>query len=147
MPTRSLSVKDRIAINDLLMAYVYANDTADIEGMVKLFTKDAVLEIPGHGERFETREGIRRFATEHGAQPGRRGRQHLYQTVQIKPKGAGCIVRSYWMVVQSIVTTNGKIIRSMGYYDDHCVKVGGKWLIKHKHMGGWNDETPPPPPL
>ena len=144
MPTRRLSVKDRIAINDLLMAYVYANDTSDIEAMVKLFTKDAVLENVGTGERFETRDGIRRFASE---RTGRGGRQHLYQTVQIKPKGKGCMVRSYWMVVRSVVATNGKTILAMGYYDDHCVKVGGKWLIKHKYNAPWNDQAPPPAPL
>jgi hypothetical protein len=145
MAPRPLSVKDRIAINDLLMEYVYCNDTADFEGMVKIFTKDAVLKT-GH-DTYKNSEGIRHFAVSHGSQPNRGGRQHLYQTVQVKQKGTGAVVRSYWMVVQSTVANNAKFIRSMGYYDDHVVKVRGKWLIKSKVMGTWNDQTKPPPRL
>jgi SnoaL-like domain len=143
MPTRRLGATDRIAIEDLLRNYVYCNDTNDVEGMLALFTEDAVLEI-GTRERFETRQGIRRFATEHGAQPGRAGRQHLYQQIQMKRTATGCTVRSYWMVVQSIVATNSKLIRQIGYYDDTCVKIDGRWLIQHKFIDLWNDETPPP---
>lgn len=147
MPNAMPSVEDRFAISDLLMSYAYTNDIGDAEGMVALFTKDALLEQPAHGKRFEGREGIRKFASGDANAAGRAGRQHHYQTVQIKPRGDGFIVRSYWFVVHATLKTNTRFVRSMGYYDDHVVKVDGAWLIKHKRICPWNDETTPPPPL
>ena len=141
--TKSISAEDRIAINDLLMEYAWANDSADVELLVSLFTADAVLML-SDGHRYENSDGIRRFATEHGSQPGRAGRQHLVQQVLFKPRAEGCAVRSYWMVIQALVATNSKFIRAVGYYDDIVVKAGGRWLLKSRTMGGWNDQTKPP---
>lgn len=147
MPTVIPKVEDRIAITDLLMSYVYTNDIGDAEGMAQLFTEDALLEQPAHGKKFERREGIRQFAGGHANTAGRAGRQHHYQTVQIKPRGDGFVVRSYWFVIHATAATNTRFVRSMGYYDDHVVKVDGQWLIKHKRICPWHDEMTPPPPL
>lgn len=144
--SQPISADDRIAINDLLMEYAWANDSADVELLVGLFTADAVLVL-SDGHRYETSDGIRRFATEHGSQPGRAGRQHLVQQVLFKPRPEGCALRSYWMVVQSLVAANSKFIRALGYYDDVVVKQGGRWRFKQRIMGGWNDQTKPPAPL
>ena len=147
MAIRPLTATDRIAIDDLLRSYPYCNDTHDVEGMVALFTKDAVLEQASTGARHEGKDGIRKWMNAHGAQPGRAGRQHRVQQAQIKRTATGCKVRSYWMVIQSVVATDSKAIRQMGYYDDELVKIRGKWLIKSKHIGVWNDEMPALPPL
>jgi hypothetical protein len=146
MAIRPLTPTERFAIDDLLRAYVYCNDTHDVDGMVALFAKDAVLQQGTRG-RWEGREGVRKWITDHGALPGRAGRQHRFQQVQIKRTKKGCKVRSYWMVVQSVVATDSRFVRQIGYYDDELVKVRGKWLIKHKYIGTWNDETPPPQKL
>jgi hypothetical protein len=143
MATNALSADDRIAVDDLLRNFAYCNDTADFASMAALFTGDAVLEQGGH--RYEGREGVLHFATSHGAQPNRRGRQHLFQQMLIKQTDEGVKVRSYWMVVQAVVKTNAKNIRSIGYYDDVCVKQGDRWFLKSKIIAVWNDETSPPP--
>jgi hypothetical protein len=40
--------------------------------------------------------------------------------------------------------TNTRLIRQIGCYDDKCVEIDGRWLIKHKFIDLWNGETPPP---
>jgi hypothetical protein len=139
----AISAEDRIAIDDLMRSFAYCNDTADFAGMAALFTDDSALEQGGH--RYEGRDGVLHFATSHGAQPNRRGRQHLMQRMLVKPTGEGVKVRSYWMVVQAVAKTGEKFIRSIGYYDDVCVKQDGRWLFKSKKIATWTDETTPPP--
>ena len=146
MAVRPLTATDRFAIDDLLRNYCYYNDTHDVEGLVALFTPDAVLQQGTRG-RWEKREGIRKWMNDHGSQPGRAGRQHRVQQVQIKRTATGCKLRSYWFVTQSIVATDSKLLRAMGYYDDELVKVRGKWLIKSKYIDTWNDEMQVPPKL
>ena len=39
----SLSIEDRIALQDLIAAYSWALDTGDAEGLVACFTEDCVM--------------------------------------------------------------------------------------------------------
>lgn len=58
-------IDDRIAIQDLLIAYAHAVDTiGNIDGILEVFTKDAVFDLSGIGlAAFEGHEGIRAFFT------------------------------------------------------------------------------------
>jgi uncharacterized protein (TIGR02246 family) len=146
MAAKALSAADRIAINDVLNEYAWANDSHNVDLMVSLFTKDATLTT-GHGESYKGSDGVRHFITSHAAQGNRGGRQHLVQQALVRARPEGAAVRSYWMVVQAVVAENKRFIRSMGYNDDLMVKVKGEWKIKRRTMGSWNDQTPTPPML
>ena len=49
-----ISADDRFAIQDLLMAYVYATDTGDAQGYADTFAPDGVL-YTSKGDRKSTR--------------------------------------------------------------------------------------------
>jgi hypothetical protein len=134
-----ISVEDRFRIQDLLLSYVWANDSANLEAIVAAFTPDGLVQA-GTGERVPVRE----WATGTLSHPGRRGRQHWMQIMSMHPNESGCTVRSYWKVVQWLASANTRTLNAMGYYDDICVKVNGRWLIKEKRIYRCNDETPLP---
>jgi hypothetical protein len=134
-----LAIEDRIRIQDLLMRYVWANDSANLEGVVGVFTPDGIVQ-PSTGERIPAR----RWATETFAHPGRRGRQHWAQLISIDAIAEGATARSYWKVLQWRAAADTKAIHAMGYYEDVCVKLDGQWRIKEKRIYRCNDETPLP---
>ncbi len=45
-------VEDRLAINDLLMKYVWASDTGDVDAFVDTFLPDGLIGRPS-GERYD----------------------------------------------------------------------------------------------
>jgi hypothetical protein len=47
-------------------------------------------------------------------------------------------------VVQGLASANTRTLNAMGFYDDFCVKLDGRWLIKEKRIYRCNDETPLP---
>ncbi|MGV3512280.1 MAG: nuclear transport factor 2 family protein [Novosphingobium sp.] len=58
-------LEDRIAIQDLMIAYAHAVDTiGNIDGILDVFTQDAVFDLSGIGlASLEGHEGIRGFFT------------------------------------------------------------------------------------
>ena len=134
-----VSADDRFRIQDVLRSYVWANDSGSVERVVAAFTPDGIVQ-PATGERIP----VRRWASETFAQPGRRGRQHWVQHITFEGTADGVTVRSYWKVVQGLASANTRTLNAMGFYDDFCVKFGGRWLIKEKRIYRCNDETPLP---
>jgi ketosteroid isomerase-like protein len=59
----NLPIEDRLAINDLLVAYCTAVDTLDdVEAILDVFTPDAQFDLSGIGlPKIDGHEGIRRF--------------------------------------------------------------------------------------
>jgi hypothetical protein len=131
-----ISIEDRLRIQDLLMSYVWANDSANLEGIVAAFTPDGIVQT-GTGERLPVEE----WASSTLAHPGRRGRQHWVQIMSMHAHENGCAVRSYWKVVQWLVGPNTRTVNAMGYYDDICTKVDGHWRIREKRIHRCNDMT------
>ena len=58
-------IEDRLAIQDLLIAYAHAVDTvSDIDGVLDVFTPDAVFDLSGIGlAALNGHDGIREFFT------------------------------------------------------------------------------------
>jgi uncharacterized protein (TIGR02246 family) len=137
----NVPVEDRLAIDDLLMKYVWASDTGDIAAFVDTFLPDGVLGRTS-GIRYEGHAGIARFAEESIAPPGTRGRMHFFQTISIAPEGDGYRVLSFWQVVQVTAVAGGRV-RSTGTTSDLCVKADGGWRFRERIIGRWNDETAP----
>ncbi len=138
----AVKVEDRLAIHDLLMAYVWASDTGDYEGYARTFTPDGLL-VTSDGDPFRGREAIEGYARTFFALPGSRGRMHFFQQMSIKPEGGGYRVFSFWMVVQVSVEDNTQRLRSTGTTDDLCLKIGDEWLLAERKIGRWNSKTAP----
>ncbi|HWG03755.1 MAG TPA: nuclear transport factor 2 family protein [Beijerinckiaceae bacterium] len=136
-----IRVEDRLSINDLLMKYVWASDTGDVDAFIDTFLPDGMIGRTS-GERYERRAGIRRFAEESISPPGNRGRMHFFQTISVEPEARGYRVFSFWQVVQVTARAGGKV-RSTGTTSDLCVKVDGRFRFKERIIGRWNDETAP----
>lgn len=58
-----ISIEDRLAINDLMVAYCTAVDSLnDVDAVCDVFTQDAVFDLSGIGlPKAEGHDGIRRF--------------------------------------------------------------------------------------
>ena len=136
---QDIGIEDRIRLQDLLAAYAWANDSANLEGVVGVFTPDGTVQASNAGPL-----PVRKWATETFLHPGRRGRQHWVQPFSFEPNAARCAVRSYWKVLQWLAGSNTKAVQAMGYYEDICVKADGHWRIKEKRIYRCNDETPLP---
>ena len=139
---KSPSADDRFAVQDLLMRYVWATDTGDIESFVDVFTPDAKL-IASSGEAFEGRAGIRRFALAQVSPADVRGRMHFFQPIRFDARNGAIHVFSFWMVVQTNVAGDVKKIRSTGATTDICVKSDGAWLFQRREIMRWNDRSAP----
>ncbi len=137
-----VSVEDRAAIDDLLMDYVWASDTADVEAYALTFAGDGVL-IDSSGGRHEGRVAIQQYAREFFALPGGRGRVHFFQKMRMSAEAGGIRVFSFWQVVQSIAATREGKLRSVGTCDDFCVWTPEGWRFAERRIGRWNDETAP----
>ena len=135
----SLSVEDRLAINDLLMEATWGNDFGNVEVFAGVFTPDAIVQN-GFGERFPARD----FVVNTLSHPGRKGRQHYVQTISVAAEGDGAKVRSYWMAWQWLESANEKKIHALGYYEDFLVKSDGRWKIRERRMFRCSDQRPLP---
>ena len=102
-----LTVKDRIAINDLLAEYAWALDTGDVDALVACFTPDAVVieEVFEEPDRWEGHENIRRFAEHFRNVPNFPGRQHHITNCSSKAI-ASCARR-----VRSFSSPNARVSR------------------------------------
>jgi uncharacterized protein (TIGR02246 family) len=136
------SIEDRVGVDDLLMAYVWAVDTGDIEAYVDTFARDATL-VDSNGARHIGHAAIRAYAAGFFARPGGRGRAHFFQKLKIRAEPRGVCVLSFWQVVQGVATTGETRARSMGTCDDLCVKTADGWRFAERAIGRWNDETAP----
>jgi len=136
---KSLTVRDRLALNDLLARYAWALDTGDVEGFVACFTPDAVVieEIFEEPDRWEGHEDIRRLAEHYKSVPDFPGRQHHVSQVLVEGDARQCTVRSFTFVTEC----RGEppyLTRFAGYYADRAVKSGGDWLFRERIIRLWD---------
>lgn len=135
----SLTLRDRLAIDDLLARYAWALDTGDVEGFVSCFTRDGVVieEVFEEPDRWEGHEGIRRLAEHYRAAPGFPGRQHHVSQRLVSGDSRRCAVRSFTFVTEC----RGEppyVLRFAGYYEDQAVKRQGAWLFRERIIRLWD---------
>ncbi len=131
----------RFALHDNLLAYAWALDRADADGVAATFTPDG--SITGFaGKKMSGTEGVKQFALGAFQQPGFRGRQHHVQPMSIEPAGDGWKMTSYWM---SVTWDAGRAptILGMGYYLDTFALHDGEWLSAEKLILPWDNQTAP----
>lgn len=137
-----ISADDRFAIQDLLMAYVYATDTGDAHGYADTFAPDGVL-YTSKGETIRGHEAIRAYSRKSSPEDGNRGRQHYFQTIRVGREGAGFRVLSFWHVVDMKADPRVARVRSMGTCDDLCIMTPLGLRFAERRIGPWNDKDAP----
>jgi ketosteroid isomerase-like protein len=142
MPKGSpLTIKDRIAINDLLAEYAWALDTGDVDSLVACFVPDAIVieEVFEEPDRWEGHQNIRRFAEHFRSVPNFPGRQHHISQLLVKGDARRCSARSFVFVTEC----QGEppyTLRFAGYYDDKLVKARNRWLFQKRIIRLWDGE-------
>jgi len=135
----ALTLRDRLAIDDLLARYAWALDTGDIDAFVACFTRDAIVieEVFEEPDRWEGHEGVRRLAERYRSVPDFPGRQHHVSQKLVSGNSRRCAVRSFTFVTEC----RGEppyVVRFAGYYEDQAVKVRGAWLFKQRIIRLWD---------
>jgi ketosteroid isomerase-like protein len=137
--TKSLTLRDRIAINDLLARYAWALDTGDVDGFIACFTPDAVVieEVFEDPDRWEGHANLRRLAEHYKSVPDFPGRQHHVSQVLVEGTATRAKARSFTFVTEC----RGEppyIVRFAGYYEDRVVKARGEWRFAERIIRLWD---------
>jgi hypothetical protein len=137
--SKSLTLRDRFAIQDLLARYAWALDTGDVDGFIACFTPDAVVieEVFEEPDRWEGHANLRRLAEHYKSTPDFPGRQHHVSQVLMEGGAQRCAVRSFTFVTEC----RGEppyLLRFAGYYEDQAVKRAGEWLFQERIIRLWD---------
>jgi uncharacterized protein (TIGR02246 family) len=132
--------EDRVAVEDVMMRYMWASDSLDVDAYVTVFTDDAVIDANGNISRgiAEIRKIVtgliqRRDANKAKGLPAG-NLYHVISNVRISfPKPGDAVHQSYWQTVRR--DADGKMTAAaMGRSEDHLVKRNGKWLIQLRKL-------------
>jgi hypothetical protein len=130
-----LGVAQRVQIEELYARHAWALDTADVEGLVALYTEDAVIDDVQTG-RFEGAGAARRFAEAARDAPDFRGRQHWSGHERIVREGARCVVTSFGLAAQ-LHPSGATFLPWLGYTEDVLVERAGVWLFAQREFRRW----------
>ena len=132
--------EDRVAVEDVMMRYMWASDSLDVDAYVTVFSDDAVIDANGNISKgiAEIRKIVtgmiqRRDANKAKGLPAG-NLYHLISNVRIAfPKPGEALHQSYWQTVRR--GADGKMTAAaMGRSEDHLVKRNGKWLIQLRKL-------------
>src|SRR6476661_1266910 len=129
------SVADRVQIEELYARHAWALDTADVDGLVELYTEDAVIDDVGSG-RFEGAGAARRFAEAARDDPDFRGRQHWSGHNRVVRDGARCRVTAFGLAAQ-LHSSGATFLPWLGYTEDVLVAPDGVWLFAERRFRRW----------
>jgi ketosteroid isomerase-like protein len=132
--------EDFAAICDLKSRYCWYFDDGDLEGVVSLFTDDAVCELGTFGSwrgRAEIEAGYRAQMVDSQV-PG--GRMHALSNPLVEVQGDTATGRWY-LVDYDISGGSEQPIRLLASYRDEYRRVDGRWLMAHTaltiHWRAW----------
>lgn len=119
-----LSAEDRFGIQDLFAAYGWALETGDVEGLVAVFTEDAVMteKVFEDPDVWEGHDGIRALANHYFTSPGFPGRQHHVTQQVFTPKDEGVVAVKSFAFVTECRGEPPYLLRFAGWYEDEVVK-------------------------
>lgn len=137
MNTRNepLTAADKAEIHQLFATYAWTLDTANIDGLVKIFAPEAAIEDP-YG-RFEGPgpQGLRLFFDRIVARPDFAGRQHwVDQVVLERVSSDECRAESY-VTVPAMYPTGAVNVHLVAVYRDRIVRRDGRWLFLERNVG------------
>lgn len=129
MIPRHVPIEERIALEDLLTAYCLAVDKlGDVDGLLSLFTPDAVLDLSGiHLPKVEGHAGIRGFfepvfgfMTHHA---------HFVSNFQVDRLDGDHASTSAYVMGMGVSSDGNSVTVYVKYFLD-CVRFAGRWKIK-----------------
>lgn len=139
-PNRRLSPADRLAIETVLMRYVWGIDTLDPAAAEAVFSRDArIHDLDGKVWR-RSNGGAGAFVrgqTDAGA-PG--VQTHL-QINRIASAGRGFRIESYWSQVTWKAGAPRPELLATGAFVDSVVERAGEWRIAEKRISLWDSAT------
>lgn len=122
------SIEDRLAIEDLAVAYAYAVDAiGDSEGVASLFTQDGVYDVSGFGlGEFVGRDAIRTFFD--GAFAGMASNAHLLSNFRLVGHGGDTATAEAYMHAYSL-SKDGNLLDLKALYRFDVARVANEWKI------------------
>jgi hypothetical protein len=113
----ALTIKDRLAIDDVVAAYALGLDADDIDAVLQLFVPDGVFET--YGREFVGHDRIRRMMT--SAPKG----LHLAGRSLISPHPHGAQVKLQLMFVDAAT-----LEQRLALYDETLTRVADEWKFE-----------------
>jgi 3-phenylpropionate/cinnamic acid dioxygenase small subunit len=128
----TLTVQDRLEIQDLYVRYAYTFDDADADGWSALFMPDGRFAPPGVEPVVGT-EALRAFVANRSSDsPGMR---HVIANVLIEADGANVTGRAYF-VCYRLDGDGGFRLRNFGRYVDKLDRHDGSWRFAVRDIVG-----------
>jgi len=123
------SVEDRLAIRELLDTYSDAVCRNNAEDWAACWAEDSSWSLPEYPDVVGKENIVNMWVAAMANFPG-----VIFVTTpgHIVVNGDTAEVRSYTSEVYDNQEDNGKTVRDRGYYQDECVKIEGKWLLKKR---------------
>ena len=123
------TTEDELSIRQLAAKYADSVNRRDAEGMAAVFTKDAVIEKPGHGDPVRGVEKIlkryKRLQSE---------RDFLVQMIHsgiVEVDGSQANAR-WWISEVKNIRESDNWIYMIGVYQDHVVKNNSSWWFQKR---------------
>jgi hypothetical protein len=135
----SLTVADRLDIQDVIARYAWALDTANVDAFVSCFCAQGVLIWDAFDEpdRWEGADALRAFITFFRDLPSSAGRQHHVSNIVITGTRVQARASSYVAVV--LRQGDGPhAVNVMGYYEDDLVREAGAWRLRRRVIRDWS---------
>jgi hypothetical protein len=137
MTPPALTPQDRLDVMDLIASYAVCLDAGDIEGFLDNFMPDAVwdhINGPSIGhEAIRARVGY--LMERHKVARDPAELRHFVGLPQIRGDGERCVARTYCVILDYDAGHNIRV-PLLGSYEDHCVKVDGRWRFARRITRG-----------
>ena len=137
----NLTAEERFAIQDLFAAYGWALDTGDVEGLVAVFTEDAVMieEVFEDPDVWEGHDGIRALANHYFSSPGFPGRQHHVTQQVLTLRTDGVVEAKSFAFVTECHGEPPYLLRFAGWYEDEIVReANAGWRFRKRVVRLWD---------
>jgi 3-phenylpropionate/cinnamic acid dioxygenase small subunit len=128
----TVSIEDRIAIEQLVTEYAYLLDHQRWQDVADLCTDDAVLFI--RGREIVGQQGLAEWATRRAERPNRRT-QHQMTMLRLEQVSDGEVHGTAALVLHVAKTGGGgTYVDLIGEYRDEYVRAGGEWKFRRRKL-------------
>ena len=124
-PATENDLKEIDQIQALKSQFFYFDDDEDINGIISLFTEDAVVNV-GTGE-LVGKKAIREFFE--GSYAATSMTRHMVTNPLIKVNGNNAMGKWYMLAFVTYATEPEKLLMGQGTWEDTFKKVNGEWKI------------------
>lgn len=141
-PREGPTPEERNGILDLFARYAWSFDCSDVEGVVRTFTADGVIEAQG-AEVARGRDAIRAFVARVNAPRKGVSRQHCHDHPVFFREGNEWVVYSYWNVIETDEAAHNSKVTNFGYYVSRCISTKAGWAFSKRSILPWNSARLP----